>query len=115
MAELTDRYVPGFKSLHALMPDILSPVERAAVDLRIAEICRKGRARAGQAMAASVLGPLTTAADLVDLAEASELAAARRRPGSTTPSARPSPSTGCGRRRASSGPATSSSGRRCAG
>ena len=70
VAELTARYVPGFRRLHALMPDILSPAERAAVDLRIVEITSKG-APVDQARAASVLGPLTNAADLVDLAEAS--------------------------------------------
>jgi glutamate dehydrogenase len=70
VAELTARYTPGFKSLHALLPDILSKAERAGVDQRIEQLVAAG-APAAMAQAAAVLGPLTNAADLVDLAEAS--------------------------------------------
>jgi len=70
VAELTARYVPGFKSLHGLMPEILSKAERAGVDQRVGQLTDVG-APAAMAQAAAVLGPLTNAADLVDLAEAS--------------------------------------------
>jgi len=70
VAELTARYTPGFKSLHALLPEILSKAERAGVDHRIAQLVGAG-APPAMAQAAAVLGPLTNAADLVDLAEAS--------------------------------------------
>ncbi|MDG6146510.1 hypothetical protein NF717_12775, partial [Lactococcus formosensis] len=36
VAELVERYGPGFKSLDRLTPDILPTVERAAVDHRTA-------------------------------------------------------------------------------
>ncbi|WP_293452112.1 NAD-glutamate dehydrogenase [Phenylobacterium sp.] len=70
VAALTARYGPGFKSLHRLMPDILSPVERMGVDQRIHQLVEAG-APAKAAAAAAVLGPLTNVGDLVDLAEAS--------------------------------------------
>ncbi|MBL8553158.1 MAG: NAD-glutamate dehydrogenase [Phenylobacterium sp.] len=70
VAELTGRYAPGFKSLHGLMPEILSPAEHEGVMARKRQLVDAG-APADQAMAAAVLGPLTNAADLVDLAEAS--------------------------------------------
>jgi glutamate dehydrogenase len=70
VAELTARYAPGFKSLHALLPEILSKAERAGVDQRIDQLTAAG-APAKMAEAAAVLGPRTNAADLVDLAEAS--------------------------------------------
>ena len=70
VAELTARYVPGFRSLHGLMPEILSPAELTGVMARKAQLVEAG-APADHAMAAAVLGPLTNAADLVDLAEAS--------------------------------------------
>jgi glutamate dehydrogenase len=70
VAELTARYVPGFRSLHGLMPAILSPAERKGVEEREAQLKAAG-APVDQARAAAVLGPLTNAADLVDLAEAS--------------------------------------------
>jgi glutamate dehydrogenase len=70
VAELTARYAPGFKSLHALMPEILSPAEHDGVMARKRQLMDAG-APADQAMIAAVLGPLTNAADLVDLAEAS--------------------------------------------
>ena len=52
------------------MPDILSPAERASVDQRTREITDRG-APVDLARAVAVLGPLTNAADLVDMAEAS--------------------------------------------
>jgi len=70
VAELTARYAPGFKSLHGLMPDILSKAERAGVDGQVARLVEAG-APVKMAEAAAVVGPLTNAADLVDLAEAS--------------------------------------------
>jgi len=70
VAELTARYAPGFKSLHGLLPDILSKAERAAVDAQVARLIDAG-APVRMAEAAAVLGPLTNAVDLVDLAEAS--------------------------------------------
>ncbi len=68
--ELTRRYGPGFKSLHALVPEILSPVERDYVD-RMADDLAAAGAPERLARAAAALSPLTVAADLVDLAEAS--------------------------------------------
>ncbi|TAJ71360.1 MAG: NAD-glutamate dehydrogenase [Phenylobacterium sp.] len=70
VAELTARYAPGFKSLHGLLPEILSKAERAGVDGQVARLTEAGAPQA-MAQAAAVLGPLTNAADLVDLAEAS--------------------------------------------
>lgn len=70
VAELTGRYAPGFKSLHGLLPEILSKAERAGVDGQVARLTQAGAPQA-MAQAAAVLGPLTNAADLVDLAEAS--------------------------------------------
>jgi len=70
VAELTARYAPGFKSLHGLLPEILSTAERAGVDRQVDRLTDVG-APPAMAQAAAVLGPLTNAADLVDLAEAS--------------------------------------------
>jgi glutamate dehydrogenase len=70
VAELTARYAPGFKSLHGLLPGILPKAERAAVDNQVARLIEAG-APVRMAEAAAVLGPLTNAVDLVDLAEAS--------------------------------------------
>jgi len=70
IAQLTSRYAPGFKSLHGLLPEVLSKAERAAVDAQVARLTEAG-APPAMAQAAAVLGPLTNAADLVDLAEAS--------------------------------------------
>jgi len=67
---LTSRYAPGFKSLDRLTPEILPPVERAAVETRTAQLVKAG-APEDVARTAAALGPLTTTADLVDLAEAS--------------------------------------------
>ncbi len=70
VAELTARYAPGFKSLHGLLPDILSKTERAAVERQMASLLEAG-APPEMARAAAVVGPLTSAADFVDLAEGS--------------------------------------------
>jgi glutamate dehydrogenase len=70
VAALTARYVPGFKNLHGLIPQILSPVERRQFDQRVAQLTGAGAPEA-QARAVAVLSFLSTAADLVDLAEAS--------------------------------------------
>ncbi|HEX7885934.1 MAG TPA: hypothetical protein VF474_08155 [Phenylobacterium sp.] len=70
VAALAGRYAPGFKSLHALLPQILSKVERAGVETQVGRLTEAG-APPEMAEAAAVLGPLTHAADLVDLAEAS--------------------------------------------
>jgi len=67
---LVARYGPGFRNLRSLMPDILSPVEQAQVDTRLRQLIEAG-APEDLARAAAVLQPLTTAGDLVDLAEAS--------------------------------------------
>jgi glutamate dehydrogenase len=68
---LTDRYGPGFKSLRALAKDVASPVEREALEARTRTLVEAG-APQPQAEAASVLQAISTAADLVDLAEASD-------------------------------------------
>jgi glutamate dehydrogenase len=70
VAELIARYGPGFRSLLKLMPAILSPVEQAAFDTRLGQLLKAG-APEDKARAATLLQPLTTAGDLVDLAEAS--------------------------------------------
>jgi glutamate dehydrogenase len=70
VAELTAQYVPGFRRLQGLIPEILSPVECGQFDDRVRQLQDAG-APAAQARAVAALGFLTTAADLVDLAEAS--------------------------------------------
>jgi glutamate dehydrogenase len=70
VAELAARYGPGFKSLHALVPEILSPVERSHVEKIVAGLVEAG-APDLHARAIASLGPLTVATDLVDLAKAS--------------------------------------------
>jgi glutamate dehydrogenase len=67
---LVKSYGPGFKTLRQLMPEILSPVERAQVDARLRHLIDAG-APEEMARRIAVLQPLTTAGDLVDLAEAS--------------------------------------------
>ena len=67
---LITSYGPGFKTLRGLMPDILSPVEQAQVETRLRQLLEAG-APEDLARAAAVLQPLTTAGDLVDMAEAS--------------------------------------------
>ncbi|WP_068874603.1 MULTISPECIES: NAD-glutamate dehydrogenase [unclassified Phenylobacterium] len=70
VAELTAQYVPGFRRLQDLIPEILSSVERGQFDDRVRQLQDAG-APPAQAKAVAALGFLTTAADLVDLAEAS--------------------------------------------
>ena len=70
VAELTERYAPGFKALHGLLPEILPKAERAQVDTHVTRLIEAG-APVKMAEAAAVLGPLANAVDLVDLAEAS--------------------------------------------
>ncbi|HEY3696659.1 NAD-glutamate dehydrogenase [Phenylobacterium sp.] len=67
---LTARYGPGLKTLRALAPGVFSSVERAGVEARAAELLDAG-APQDLAREAAVLLSLTTAGDLVDLAEAS--------------------------------------------
>jgi glutamate dehydrogenase len=70
VAALVRRYGAGVGALRKLIPEILSPVEQAQAQARIAALTQAG---APQALAREIgaLQPLTTAADLVDLAEAS--------------------------------------------
>jgi glutamate dehydrogenase len=70
VGDLIRRYRPGLQTLRGLAPEILSQVERTAVEQRCAALAEAG-APADLARDASVLVALTTAADLVDLAEAS--------------------------------------------
>ena len=64
---LTERYGPALVELRALTPGILSPFEQKAVARRVAAFVKDG---APEALAASIaaIQPLTTAAELVDLA-----------------------------------------------
>jgi len=73
VAALVQRYGPGFKSLDRLTPEALPAVERAAVEARTAQLVEAG-APEDIARTVAALGPLTTAADLVDLAEGSSWA-----------------------------------------
>ncbi|PZQ63413.1 MAG: NAD-glutamate dehydrogenase [Phenylobacterium zucineum] len=68
--ELATRYAPGFKSLKKLLPEILSPAERSYVQAGVDKLVAAG-APETRAWALGILGPLTNAADLVDLGEAS--------------------------------------------
>jgi glutamate dehydrogenase len=67
---LVERYAPGFERLRKLVPAILSPVEQAAVADRARQLVEAGAPQAA-AEAIAALEPLTTAADLIDLAQAS--------------------------------------------
>ncbi|MDB5448838.1 MAG: NAD-specific glutamate dehydrogenase protein, partial [Phenylobacterium sp.] len=67
---LVERYGPGFRSLRALAVDVASPVEREAIAARTRTLLEAGAPEA-PAQAASVLQAISTAADLVDLAQAS--------------------------------------------
>jgi glutamate dehydrogenase len=67
---LIKRYGPGFKTLTRLMPEIMSPIEQAQVTTRLTHLVEAG-APENLARAAAILQPLTTAGDLVDIAEAS--------------------------------------------
>jgi glutamate dehydrogenase len=68
--QLVRRYGPGTAILRKLGVDILSPVEQRRVDAQIARLVEAGAPAALAAQVAN-LQPLTTAVDLVDLAEAS--------------------------------------------
>jgi glutamate dehydrogenase len=68
--KLVTRYGPGLSSLLKLTPAILSPVEQAQVEARVTQLTGAGAPEA-LARRIAALQPLTTAADLVDLAEAS--------------------------------------------
>ncbi|WP_414695918.1 NAD-glutamate dehydrogenase, partial [Phenylobacterium sp.] len=67
---LVKRYGPGAATLKKLIPDILSPVERQALEAQVSRLTTAG---APEALARQVanLQPLTVAVDLVDLADAS--------------------------------------------
>jgi len=67
---LTRRYAPGFRRLRGLMPGVASSVEQATLAERARGIAAAG-APGDLAQAVAVLQSLSTAADLVDLAEAS--------------------------------------------
>ncbi|WP_395674553.1 NAD-glutamate dehydrogenase domain-containing protein, partial [Phenylobacterium sp.] len=69
-AGLIDRYAAGFKSLKALTPSTLSEVEATAIRKRTEALTAAG-APADLAEAVGSLQALTTAADLIDLAEGS--------------------------------------------
>ncbi|HSV02280.1 MAG TPA: NAD-glutamate dehydrogenase [Phenylobacterium sp.] len=68
--QLAKRYAPGFKRLRELMPGVASAVEQAAIGERTRQLVSTGAPEA-LAQAAAILQALTTAADLVDLAQAS--------------------------------------------
>ncbi|WP_309643873.1 NAD-glutamate dehydrogenase, partial [Phenylobacterium sp.] len=76
---LAKRYGPGAASLKKLIPEILSPVERERLEAQVARLTEAG-APEDLARQIANLQPLTTAVDLVDLAEASswDLPAAAR-------------------------------------
>ena len=63
-------YRPSFQELLKLMPGVLSPLEQAAVQHRVAQLIKVG-APVDLARAVAVLQPMTIAGDLVDLAEVS--------------------------------------------
>ena len=63
-------YGPSFRELLKLMPGVLSPIEQAAVEARVAQLTKVG-APLDKARAVAVLQPMTIAGDLVDLAEVS--------------------------------------------
>jgi glutamate dehydrogenase len=70
VAQLVERYAPGFKRLKGLMPEVASKVEQAAIAARVRQLTDAG-APEDLARAAAVLQAISTAADLVDLAAAS--------------------------------------------
>ena len=63
-------YGPSFRELLKLMPGVLSTLEQAAVEARVAQLAKAG-APLDKARAVAVLQPMTIAGDLVDLAEVS--------------------------------------------
>ena len=68
---LLGRYGAGFASLRAMATEVASPVEREAIETRARRLASAG-APDELALAAAVLQAVSTAADLVDLAEASD-------------------------------------------
>jgi glutamate dehydrogenase len=67
---LIARYAPGFGALKRLTPDTVTEVEKASIEDRWRGLVELGAPRE-EARAVAILQSLTTAADLVDLAEAS--------------------------------------------
>jgi glutamate dehydrogenase len=67
---LVGRYGPGFKALRKLTPETMSDVEKEAIKARVRDLVAAG-APEGLAREAATLQAISTAADLVDLAEAS--------------------------------------------
>jgi glutamate dehydrogenase len=70
VGDLVSRYGPGLKTLKGLAPEILSAEARNAIEARTKTLIEEG-APADLARESSILLALTTAGDLVDLAEAS--------------------------------------------
>jgi len=64
------RYGADFKTLRRLLPGVLSPIEQGSVEARVRDLMAAG-APEDKARAVAILQPLTTAGDLVDIAEAS--------------------------------------------
>jgi len=67
---LVSRYGADFKMLRRLLPGVLSPIEQGSVEARVRDLIAAG-APEEKARAVAILQPLTTAGDLVDIAEAS--------------------------------------------
>ncbi|WP_371129897.1 NAD-glutamate dehydrogenase [Phenylobacterium sp.] len=72
---LVKRYGPGAATLKKLIPEVLSPVERERLETQVARMIEAG-APEDLARPVANLQPLTTAVDLVDLADASSWALA---------------------------------------
>ncbi len=70
VVDLIARYAPGTAELRSLGGDLLAPVERRRVDVAVQAMVALGGPQ-GLAREVAALEPLTTAMDLVDLAEAS--------------------------------------------
>jgi glutamate dehydrogenase len=70
VAQLVERYAPGFNRLKGLMPGVASQVEQEAIAARTRQLTEAG-APEDPARTAAILQAITTAADLIDLAEAS--------------------------------------------
>ena len=68
---LVSRYGDGFRSLSAFALDVASPVEREAIEARARTLVEAG-APDELARAASVLQAVSTAADLIDLAQGAD-------------------------------------------
>jgi glutamate dehydrogenase len=67
---LVSRYGATFKTLRRLLPGVLSPIEQGSVRARVRQLVEAG-APEDKANAVAILQPMTTAGDLVDIAEAS--------------------------------------------